>query len=1027
MASNADGKEYWKALHEHERVDVLREDLGNEFPRGLVGDADSTGKPASPDVKRRDFLKLCGFSLGGATIAGCTRGKEEKLIPFLIKPEEVTPGRATWYSTSCGGCPAGCGVLAKNRDGRPIKLEGHPQHPLNRGGLCATGQACLLGLYDSRRLKRPRADGADASWPEVDRLIRQELTRIRSEGGKVRFLTETLNSPTLTASIDAFLATFEDARRVEYDPVSTSALLDAHAEAYGARVLPRLHFERAKVIVSFDADFLGTWISPVEFTAGYQDGRQLEGESSTFSYHVQVESRLSLTGSNADHRLVIRPADQTLIMAHLAERLAKKAAVDSPWTALDAAPIAASELDALADRLWGAPRGETLVVCGTDDLEAQRLTIFLNNILGNDRPDGGGSVDLTRPSFQRQGSDRDLSALIEEMRSGEVTALFVDSVDPVYDLPAVAGFTEALKQVRFVVSFAERMNDTAAVARYVCPRHDAFESWRDAEPIAGVLTVGQPLIAPLGDTRSVVESLAIWQEKGADHLQIQRDVWRQKVFPRQQDENDFDAFWDRSVHDGFAVVSAGVAGELSTYRKPPLRRPTPTPSEQAMLELVLYSKVSLGDGRHAYNPWLQELPDPISKVTWDNYASLAPRTAAELGLQTGDVVRVGDGKASIDVPVLLQPGQHPSTVAVALGYGHRGSERFADIGPEWIHKRPTISTGERVGRNAAALIRLADGRRRYSASPVSIEKTSGGHSLATTQSHHSLSVPAHLAGTHEGPRPIVQETTLEAYRKDPSSGSHKHHELLSIWSEDHRYDGHHWGMAIDLSRCTGCSACVLGCQAENNIPVVGKDEVLREREMSWLRIDRYYSGDDDIEVVHQPMMCQHCDNAPCENVCPVLATVHSSEGLNQQVYNRCVGTRYCANNCPYKTRRFNWFDYPREDSVENMVLNPDVTVRSRGIMEKCSFCVQRIQEAKAEAKRTGRSLRDGDVQPACQQSCPSKAIVFGDRNDPKSEISRRMKDPRHFRVLEELNVLPSVGYLTSVKNRAPKEGDEHHG
>jgi molybdopterin-containing oxidoreductase family iron-sulfur binding subunit len=451
------------------------------------------------------------------------------------------------------------------------------------------------------------------------------------------------------------------------------------------------------------------------------------------------------------------------------------------------------------------------------------------------------------------------------------------------------------------------------------------------------------------------------------------------------------------------------------------------------LALILYPKAGILDGRGALNPWLQELPDPITKVTWDNYACLSPSRAGALGVGEGDVVRVeaaDGGGGAVELPVCLQPGQHDEVVAIALGYGRAGTERFATVGPRWIDARPTVGDDGRVGRSAAPLARLAGGERRDAGVPVRVAPTGTRRPLAATQSHHRITVPPHLAPTGGLRRPIVQEATLAAYKQDPSAGSHGHGEAAEdLWPKDHEATGSRWRMVIDLTACTGCSACVIACQAENNVPVVGRDEVLRHREMHWMRIDRYYADrpDGGVDVIQQPMLCQHCENASCEVVCPVLATVHSDEGLNQQIYNRCVGTRYCANNCAYKVRRFNWFDYPREDRLQNLVLNPDVTVRSRGVMEKCSFCVQRLQDAKAEARRRGVPLEDGAARTACEQSCPAQAITFGDARDPDSRVAALLHDPRHFRVLEEINVRPSVGYLTLVRNRAAEdEGGGHH-
>lgn len=917
---------------------------------------------AGPD--RRGFLKAAGFSFGILGLAGCRTAPVQQAMGFVEHPPGVTPGRPYYYATTCAGCTAGCGILAKVRDGRPIKLEGNPQHPVSRGGLCAVGQASILGLYDSLRLKQPLAGGQPAEWERVDGEIRARLDAIRKSGGAVRFLSRTVTSPTLREQIARFLGGFADARHVVYDPLSCSAIADAHERTHGVRAIPRYRFERAEVIASFDADFLGTWISPVEFTAGYSRARL--PESGRPAWHAQYEGRMSVTGTKADLRV---PTAYGELAARMRE-------------------VAAGEGET-GRRLRGA-RGRGLVVCGAQDAGLQMLANRMNQELGN----YGNTLDIERPTFQKQGRDADLEALLEELESGKVAALFVWGVNPAYDLPAAAP-----AKAEMLVSFAERLDETAAVAHYCCPDHHALESWGDSEPVAGVVSLSQPVIRPLGATRAAVESLALWS--GAP--KTVQDALRERYGASRE-------AWEQALRAGY--IERDAPPQRAAYREPALPA---APAADEGFELALYAKPGMLDGGPAYNPWLQELPDPVTKVSWDNYACVAPAAAAKLGIADGDVVRVAAGDAAIEVPAVVQPGQHERVVAVALGYGSRHSSRFADMGPRWIGARAAAGADGLVGRNAAPLVRLEGGALRYARGGVTVTRAGRHAALACSQDHHRLTVPKKL-GAHP-PRPIIQETGTPA--------PHHHAPERDLWPDDHPKRGHHWAMAIDLNACTGCSACVLACQVENNIPVVGKDEMRRKRAMHWVRIDRYYSGPpENPRVAHQPMMCQQCGHAPCETVCPVLATVHSSEGLNQQVYNRCIGTRYCANNCPYKARRFNWFEYAREDRLANMVLNPDVTVRSRGVMEKCTFCVQRIQEARIEARRKGVPLGDGDIQPACQQTCPAGAIVFGDLNDPESRVSRLVRGGRAYRVLEELNVRPAVNYLKIARG---ERGGESHG
>jgi len=931
---------------------------------------------------RRSFLKLAGFGM----FAACSRGMEYKAIPLLNPIEERVPGKSVWYSSLCGGCPAACGVRVRSRDGRPVKLEGNPEHPLSEGGLCAVGQADILGLYDSHRLASPLAAGEATDWKTLDTALKAKL----GQNGPVRFLTGTVNSPSLLAAIQRFGSRYPDFVHVQYDALSSSAMLDVHHEMLGRRAIPRLRFDRAEVIVAFDADFLGTWISPVEFTRGYRASRSLEG--GTHSFHAQFEGRMSLTGSNADRRFVRDPAGLAESIGELAVALANRIGTVLPFTATPS-----KEIEALAERLARAPRGHTLVVCDVDDVDAQRLVAWMNEQLGN----YGSTLETARLSRQRQGSASALARLRTELEAGTVGTLLVAGCNPVYDLPGGLD----LSKVKTVVSFAERVDETAAQAHYVCPDHHALEAWGDAEAVDGIITICQPTIQPLNDTRPLIESLARWAGDARSAYDLVRETWKKTLQPRTGDVASFDLFWSQSVHDGFVPLS-NASVRVRRPRIDQLRMPAAPVGEGGELAVVLYAKTGILDGRGAHNPWLQELPDPITKIVWDNYACLSTATAAAMEIESGDLLNVG----GLTLPVHIQQGQHDGIVAIAVGYGRKGTDRFANVGPAWLEGTPTLAEGELVGVNAAS---LAD------RTHVKVTRANGHRDLAATQRYDSLTVPEHLGGTT---RPMVQEMTLTEWRDDSHEDQHAHHDVGELWPEDHKFKGHHWGMAIDLSACTGCSACVVGCQAENNVPVVGKDEVLRSREMHWMRIDRYYESngegeDEDVRVLHQPMLCQHCDNAPCETVCPVLATVQSSEGLNQQVYNRCVGTRYCANNCPYKTRRFNWFNYPHEDKLQNMSMNPDVVVRSRGIMEKCSFCIQRISEAKSEARQEGRAVRDGEIQPACMQSCPAGAILFGDLNDPESKVAIAWKGRRHYRVLEEVNTKPSVGYQTLVRNR----------
>ena len=960
-------------------------------------------------ASRRTFLKAAGFTFAGFMASDC-RPAPQYALPHIRQQPEFTPGRGYSYASTCGACEGACGLLVTTHDGRPTKVEGNPEHPLSGGAVCAVGQASILGLYDNQRLTHPMLNGNTATWAEVDATITERIEQVRQQGGAVRVLTGTLSSPTTTALLDEFIASFQNARHVVYDPISISAIPDAYATTHGIRLLPHYRFDRADVVVGLDADFLGTWISPVEFARSYATKRRVTDNGLSDTFHMQFESRLSLTGSKADQRIRIAPNEIGPIVTHLAARVAARAGTPVSWD-LSTPTVSTEVLEELVDRLLAA-RGRALVVCGSQDVRTQIMCNFLNDLLGS----YGTTIDIDQPSYQQQGNDADLDVLRNELAGGDVSLLIVAGVNPIYDLPEASTFAASLRKVSLIVSVADRLDETASVAHVVCPDHHYLESWGDAEPVAGVVSLIQPTIKPLHDTRSLIESLAMWIGRPSTAYDLVREHWQKVMQTRASNKEPFSTFWDR-------VLERGVTQVATTTRTPSLFsvnavEPILAQSENTRdLMLVLYPTVGLRDGRHAHNPWLQELPDPITKVTWDNYVSLSPFTAEQFGIKYGDIVRIDTEAGGLELPAFIQPGQHDSIVAIPLGYGRAGTDRFTNIGPQWVLGQ---TAGGNVGQSAAPLVSFTKGIRFYDGRPVALTNTGRTHDLASTQSHHSLTVPGAVAPIGSEHSAAVQEITASELLHHGDDEHHEEHGEL--WPQDHSPKGHRWGMAIDLDSCNGCSACVIACQVENNIPVVGHDEVRRHREMHWLRIDRYYSGDDgDIEVEHQPMLCQHCENAPCEVVCPVLATVHSSEGLNEQIYNRCIGTRYCANNCPYKVRRFNWFDYPHDDNLENLVLNPNVTVRTRGVMEKCTFCVQRIEEKKIDAAAKGEPLADGKVQTACQQTCPAQAIVFGDLNDPKSQVSQLSKSARAYGVLEDLNVRPAVRYLKVVRR-----GDESH-
>jgi molybdopterin-containing oxidoreductase family iron-sulfur binding subunit len=952
-------------------------------------------KDSDVGMSRRTFIEMIGFSAAALAFSSC-RPPQQKIIPFVNQPVELTPGLANWYASACGGCAEKCGALVKVREGRPIKLEGNPQHPLTGGGLCAVAHAMVFGLYDAERLQQPLIGSKSATWEEIDKQIKDKFEAIKKSGGKVRLLTSPLSSPTSRETIAKFLSQFADGRHIVYEAVSTAAIPESHLRTHKTAAMPVYDFEKAKLVVSFSADFLGTWVSPVQFTRAYSRARNVQDGQREMLRHVQMESRMSLTGSNADIRIRVSPSEEISALLLLARLVAEKTGGGAPKEIESAdtsslKPKIREEVEKIAVEI-ARERGRSLVVSGSNDADAQSIVNFINHRAGN----YGSTIHLQLTSSPLQSGDLEMVRLVEEMKQGQVSALLFFDANPAYDYFASDEFLSAMSKVPLKVSFNPTVDETTALADFTCPHPHFLEAWDDVAPAPRVYSLNQPTIAPLFQTRPYQESLLRWSGDQRAYYDVLRESWKTKLFPQQKKHATFDEFWDTSLHDGvfafdsqpavepaFAVEEAGRAADALRPRAIP-----------AGLNLALYEKVALRDGRYANNPWLHELPDPVTKVTWDNYAAVSPRLAEELGLEEGRMVRVTSGSASVEIPVYIQTGQDDSTIAIALGYGRTKAGRG----------------GSNVGVNAFPLVSFENGAFQYTARGVRIEKTDAKHELAVTQRHNTL----------DG-RPIFHEVALADYLEGRMGEELHHEEPHSIW-KDHPYGEHKWAMVVDLNACTGCSACLLSCQAENNVPVVGREEVLRQREMHWIRLDRYYRGDDEnTSVAHQPVMCSQCDNASCESVCPVLATVHSSEGLNMQVYNRCVGTRYCANNCAYKVRRFNWFEYPHEDPLANLALNPDVTVRTRGVMEKCTFCIQRIEEVKIRARNEGRDIGDSEIQVACQQSCPANAISFGDMTSAESRVNRLKHDRRDYILLEELNLRPQISYLAKVRNSPAEE------
>tara|TARA_B110000977_G_scaffold184693_1_gene248748 strand:- start:12 stop:3107 length:3096 start_codon:yes stop_codon:yes gene_type:complete len=1011
-------KTYFQGLGELVNNPELEKFQEKEFAEKLPTEAflSDDDKLSESSTSRRDFLKFLGFSTAAASLAAC-EAPIQKVIPFVVKPEETVAGLANWYASSFYDGNDFASLLIKNREGRPIFLKTNDL--CDKGGINARIQASVLNLYDSARLNTALADGKEASWNSVDQSILSGLKAAKDTNKQIVLLSSSIISPSSKAVIDTFTTKY-NAKHVMYDALSVSAMLDANLDSYGVRTLPTYHFNKADVVVSFAADFLGDWLDSGH---GKDYATKRNPNLATMSRHYQFESNLSITGANADYRTPVKTSELGVGLLNLYNFLAKKAGVSTVKVANSGF---STQLQKAANDLWKA-KGKSLVVAGGNDKNIHLVVNAINDLLSNN----GTTIDYSIQSKLKTGSDSDVTTLINDMNSGKVGALIAYNANPVYNLAKGSEFAAALKKVGMSVSFSEKNDETASEMNFVCPDHNYLESWNDANPYTGVYALVQPTINPLFDTRQAQASLMTWSGLGDDFYAYLKSYWNKNILGSTS--------WNSALHDG--VFNTTTTEKSVSYKGSIDSAVTALNSLSGdSIDLILYTKTGIGSGEFANNPWLQELPDPITKNTWDNYLTVSPRFAKELGLKNenvsngaldGDVVDLSVNGITLRVPVLIQPGQAYKTVGLALGYGRNGSGK----------------AGDGVGVNAFVFAENFS----TNLSGATLAKVEGEvHGFASTQLHHTMM----------GRDRIVKETTFDAFKKDPTSGNeqmllatHKGPqapEKVTLW-EEHDRDVHWWNLSIDLNSCTGCGSCVIACHAENNVPVVGKEEIRRSRDMHWLRIDRYYSSDmtqeiadaegvsaidkflemevasqaETLEVVFQPVMCQHCNHAPCETVCPVAATSHSREGLNHMAYNRCVGTRYCANNCPYKVRRFNWFNYSdneqfdfyMNDDLGKMVLNPDVTVRSRGVMEKCSMCIQMLQKVKLDAKKDGRKVRTGEAQTACSIACDTGALTFGDVLDEKSDVFTESKSPRAYHLLEELNTAPSVWYQTKVRNK----------
>lgn len=969
-------------------------------------------------IKRRDFLKILGVAGGTAAITGgCSPEPVEKIIPYVIPPDTIIPGIPKWYASTCMECPAGCGILVKNREGRAIKIEGNPLSPINSGGTCARGQAALQGVYNPDRISGPLTRNSSGkleptAWDAAERVLVEKIKEIRGKGNgnKIVFLTNNIFG-SLNKLIDDWSNALGGGRHIVYETFSHEPLKEANRISFGINKIPTYHIEETKYLLSFGADMLETWLSPVQYARKFSEMHGYKNKS--MGKFVQVEPRLSLTGVSADEWIAIRPGTEAFLALGIANAILSEGAasvtsgeadklnrlvkdykpnVVSLITEVPTETITriAKEFVELRPSLALGGGAATTSSKSTETLVAINI---LNYIAGNvgDTVNFGDNLTLSNAN-----SFREIASLFDSMSNGDVELLFIYNSNPAFTLPKTLKFDEALKKVPFVVSFSSFMDETTEQVNLVLPDHTTLEKWGDYIPQDSVYGLIQPIMDPVFNTKSIGDVILSISKK-IEGLESQfssntfydylRDSWR-GIQTRLAPDKDFEAFWTDTVERGgiyreIAPIQVRLSQEVST-----VSFSEPKFEGEGAIYFMAYPSYRYYDGRGANKPWLQELPDAITTAVWDTWVEINPETAKKIGVKEGDFLSIESPYGNITTQAYIYKGIRPDTIAVPIGLGHKSYGRYAqNRGVNPIEILPVL-TDEASGGFA------------WLSTKVNVSKTGKREQLVKTQDSTS----------QEG-RGIAQAITL----KELESGVHEQDELDEKFDmyPPQKYIKHRWGMSIDLSKCIGCGACVTACYAENNIPVVGKGQVAKRREMSWIRIERFYHEDNGFDIRFIPMLCQHCGNAPCEPVCPVYATYHNHEGLNAMIYNRCVGTRYCSNNCTYKVRRFNWFTYNWPEPL-NWQLNPDVSVRTKGVMEKCTFCVQRIRFGEDRARDEERNVRDGEIIPACAQACPTKVIVFGDLKDHESTVSHLSKDERGYRVLQEVNTQPAITYLKKV-------------
>jgi len=999
-----DAPRFWQSLEELSNTKTFRNLLENEFP------ANSESDRQTFSLERRDVLKLMAASAAMAGMSACTKLPTEKIVPYAHPPEEIIPGRPLFYATSFPQHGVSAGVLVESHMGRPTKIEGNPDHPGSRGGTDAFTQASILALYDPDRSQIVLNEGRVSTWSDFAARIGNARTGLlTTKGAGLRILTKTVTSPTLGAQIHSLVSQFPGAKWHQWEPCSADSAREGARLAFGRPVNTIYHFDQADVVVSLDADFLTVGPGHARYARDFASRRDLaEGAASKLNRLYVAESMATSTGASADHRLPLRSSE----IDDLARQLAAAVGVAVPPSANASSKIPAGWVSAVARDL-AAHKGSSVVIAGEQQPPfIHALAHAINAALGN----VGKTVTYTESVEANPANQFDsLRDLVNDLKSGQVDMLVILGANPFYDAPADLNFESVLRgaiasgALKLFVHSSLYNDETAELAHWHVPAAHYLESWSDGRAHDGTVGIIQPLIAPLYDNHSAHEIFALFTgDAGKSAHDIVRDYWQSQ---RPEKDKAFENFWETSLHDGVMAGTALPAISVAVRTDFVSQGNAQTASDPSALEIVFRPDPAIGDGDLANNGWLQELPKPITRITWDNAAMISPGTAQQKSITTGDYVTLRLAGREVQAGVFIVPGHAENSITLHLGYGRR---RAGNVG-----------TGP--GFNAY-LLRTSSAP--WIARGLQIEPTGRKYSFASLQQQYTIDVDGHPADEESTAafnphRDLVRITTMDEFRKDPNFARDPEMEKDITIYPKHPYDGYAWGMSIDLNRCIGCNACVIACQSENNIAVVGKDEVIRGRAMHWIRIDTYFRGNlENPEMYYEPMPCMQCENAPCEYVCPVGATTHSSEGLNDMVYNRCVGTRYCSNNCPYKVRRFNFYLFSDFKTPSLYGLrNPNVTVRSRGVMEKCTYCVQRINAAKIRSEVENRTVRDLEIVTACQAACPAEAIVFGNVNDPASRVSKLKAQSRNYGLLEDLNTRPRTTYLARVRNPNPEIKD----